>query len=64
MLNDIGGVYCENVDVAFLNDGSIGIPQEDPKTPTGVRDYAVDGDLAKKVWKLAEEMTGIKFDAK
>ncbi|HEY5749275.1 MAG TPA: SDR family NAD(P)-dependent oxidoreductase [Chryseolinea sp.] len=63
VLDDIGGVYCENVDVTFLNKGDVSPQQEDPKTPTGVRDYAVDEAAAKKLWKLAEKMTGISFNA-
>ncbi|HEY9048132.1 MAG TPA: SDR family NAD(P)-dependent oxidoreductase [Ohtaekwangia sp.] len=62
-LDQIGGVYCENVNVAFLNKGDISPQQEDPKTPTGVRDYAVDEVSAKTLWKLAEKMTGIRFNA-
>ncbi|MGC3945824.1 MAG: SDR family NAD(P)-dependent oxidoreductase [Chryseolinea sp.] len=64
MLDGIGGVYCENVDVAFLNKGDVSLQQEHPSIPTGVRDYAVDETSAKKLWKMAEEMTGIVFDAK
>ncbi len=61
-LNEIGGVYCENVDVTFLNKGDVSPMQEDPKTPTGVRDYAVDENSARKLWTLAEQMTGVHFN--
>lgn len=64
MLNDIGGVYCENVDIAFLNKGDVSVQQEHPSTPTGVRDYAVDEISAKELWALAEKMTGLVFDAR
>lgn len=63
VLNSIGGVYCENVDVAFLNEGQVSHQQEHPSTPTGVRDYAVDKVSAQKLWKLAEKMSGVVFDA-
>jgi len=54
LLNDIGGVYCENTDIAALssNDAIIG----------GIKSYSLDQKNAKRLWKLSEEMTGIKFD--
>ncbi|MEJ1239201.1 SDR family NAD(P)-dependent oxidoreductase [Chryseolinea sp. T2] len=64
MLDNIGGVYCENVDVTFLNRGDVSLQQDHPSIPTGVRDYAVDEKSAKKLWKLAEKMTGIEFEVK
>lgn len=53
-LNNIGGVYCENADIAALssNDAIIG----------GIKPYSLDEKNAKRLWKLSEEMTGIKFD--
>lgn len=54
LLNDIGGVYCENTDIAALssNDAIIG----------GIKSYSLDEKNAKRLWKLSEQMTGIKFD--
>lgn len=54
LLNDIGGVYCENTDIATLssNDAIIG----------GIKSYSLDEKNAKRLWKLSEKMTGIKFD--
>lgn len=54
LLNDIGGVYCENTDIATLssNEAIIG----------GIKPYSLDEKNAKRLWKLSEEMTGIKFD--
>lgn len=63
VLNDIGGVYCENVDVAFLNTSDAIQHHDDPQTPTGVLEYAVNADSAKKLWRLAEKMSGIIFNA-
>lgn len=53
-LNDIGGVYCENADIATLssNEAIIG----------GIKEYSLDEKNAKRLWKLSEEMTGIKFN--
>lgn len=53
LLNHIGGVYCEDADIAKI---------ASDKMPTGgVKPYSVDETNAKKLWKLTEEMTGIDF---
>jgi NAD(P)-dependent dehydrogenase (short-subunit alcohol dehydrogenase family) len=54
LLDNIGGVYCENADIATLssNEAIIG----------GIKAYSLDEKNAKRLWKLSEEMTGIKFD--
>ncbi len=54
LLNDLGGVYCENVDVALLS--------SDVSIIGGVKAYSLDENNAKKIWKLSEEMTGITFE--
>ncbi|MBN9338122.1 MAG: SDR family NAD(P)-dependent oxidoreductase [Chryseobacterium sp.] len=54
LFNDLGGVYCENVDVAELN--------SDVKIIGGIKPYSLDETNAKRLWKLSEEMTGIQFD--
>lgn len=53
MLDDIGGVYCEDVDIAEL--------ALDPIVSAGVKTYSLDEKKAKRLWKLSEEMIGIKF---
>jgi NAD(P)-dependent dehydrogenase (short-subunit alcohol dehydrogenase family) len=53
-LADIGGVYCEDCDVAPVRSG------EDEHTD-GVRDWAVDPDLAKDLWRLSEESEDLAF---
>ena len=56
LLNDIGGVYCEDADVARLADPSgVGVP--------GVQGYSLNEDNAKRLWTLSEELTGITFNA-
>lgn len=53
-LNNIGGVYCENADIASLNSNE--------KIIGGVAPYSLDEKNAKRLWKLSQEMTGIHFD--
>ncbi|WP_276371698.1 SDR family NAD(P)-dependent oxidoreductase [Chryseolinea sp. H1M3-3] len=60
MLNDIGGVYCEDADVAELDLG-IEHRYDDPSSSRGVQPYSLDETNAKRLWKLSEEMTGITF---
>jgi NAD(P)-dependent dehydrogenase (short-subunit alcohol dehydrogenase family) len=54
LLNDIGGVYCEDADVAVLAD--------DNAMSIGVKRYSLDETNAKRLWKLSEKMTGITFN--
>jgi len=61
MLNNIGGVYCEDADVAELDLGSIEHKYDDPSTLRGVQPYSLDETNAKRLWPLSEEMTGITF---
>jgi NAD(P)-dependent dehydrogenase (short-subunit alcohol dehydrogenase family) len=60
-LADLGGVYCENADVAELDEGNIDHHYDDPLTLRGVKPYAVDAENAKRLWTLSEEMTGVRF---
>jgi NAD(P)-dependent dehydrogenase (short-subunit alcohol dehydrogenase family) len=53
LLNNIGGVYCEDGEVAELT--------ADTSMPTGVNPYSLDKANAKRLWALSEEMTGITF---
>jgi len=61
-LNGIGGVYCENADVAELDEGNINHNYSDPASLRGVKPYSVDALDAQKLWALSEEMTGIQFN--
>lgn len=49
LLAGLGGVYCENCDVAAVtpNDGS---------SRFGVNEWAIDKDAAEKLWAISEEM--------
>jgi NAD(P)-dependent dehydrogenase (short-subunit alcohol dehydrogenase family) len=60
-LNGIGGVYCEDADVAQLDEGDIEHNYDDPTSLKGVKLYSVDAENAKKMWTLSEEMTGVSF---
>lgn len=52
-LDGMGGVYCEDCDIAPLaasdSDG------------LGVRPYAIDSDLADRLWLLSERLTGVRL---
>lgn len=62
MLNNIGGVYCEDADISELDRGQIEHRYDDPSTLRGVQPYSVDQTNAKRLWDLSERMTGITFD--
>lgn len=53
-LDGKGGVYCEDVDISKV------VSPDSPMGP-GVVQWAIDPELAEKLWKLSEEMTGVKF---
>lgn len=59
MLNDIGGVYCEDGDVAELDLGNFG--KDNGLGIRGVQPYSLDEVNAKRLWDLTEQMTGIEF---
>ena len=54
LLNNLGGVYCEDADVATLALG--------PEMSAGVKPYSVDAAAAQRLWQLTEELIGISFD--
>ena len=60
-LNGIGGVYCENADVAELDEGHIEHNYNDPSSLRGVKPYSVDAENARRLWKLTEELTRVPF---
>lgn len=62
-LNGLGGVYCEDSDIAQLDMGDIQHNYNDPSTLRGVQPYSVDASNAKRLWRSSEEMTGLTFDA-
>ena len=60
-LEGIGGVYCEDSDIAALDLGDIAHDYSDPSTLRGVKPYSVDAENAQRLWRLSEEMTGVLF---
>ncbi|MBV8927181.1 MAG: SDR family NAD(P)-dependent oxidoreductase [Bradyrhizobium sp.] len=55
-LEGLGGVYCEDCDIAPLDSGA------EPSF-VGVRSYAVDPEQAARLWRLSAELTGIDAGA-
>lgn len=59
LLNHIGGVYCEDCDIAELDLGNFG--QDSGLGTKGVQPYSLDKSNAKRLWDVTEKMTGITF---
>jgi NAD(P)-dependent dehydrogenase (short-subunit alcohol dehydrogenase family) len=61
LLNDAGGVYCEDCDVAVL------MPDDDVAAAgsgtlsSGVRRWATDRIAARRLWALSEQLTGVSL---
>lgn len=53
-LSGMGGVYCEDVDIAQA------VAADNPD-PRGVRPWAMDPDAAERLWELSEAWTGVSF---
>ena len=53
LLAHIGGVYCEDADVAQL--------ASDSGPSSGVKHYSLEESNAKRLWRWSEETTGITF---
>jgi NAD(P)-dependent dehydrogenase (short-subunit alcohol dehydrogenase family) len=60
LLEGIGGVYCEDGDIAELDLGNYGA--DNGLGTRGVQSYSLDEYNAKRLWTLTEEMTGIEFE--
>jgi NAD(P)-dependent dehydrogenase (short-subunit alcohol dehydrogenase family) len=56
-LDGMGGVYCEDVDIAEA------VPA-DFQGASGVRPWAMDPELAERLWRKSEEWTGVGFGAR
>lgn len=53
LLDQLGGVYCEDVEVAEL--------ATDASPMRGVQPYSLDEPNARRLWKLTENWTGVSF---
>lgn len=54
LLENVGGVFCEDSDIANLHLGQ--------SVSAGVKPYSLDENNAKRLWKLSEELSGISFN--
>lgn len=57
MLDGIGGVYCEDVDVAKIE--RVNSQLDNGLETRGIKMYSLDESNAKRLWALGEELTGI-----
>ena len=55
-LNGMGGVYCEDCDIARA------LPTDDSKELHGVRPRATDPVAAGRLWQLSEQLTAVAID--
>ncbi len=64
LLADVGGVYCEDVEVAELDRTQVVDSREGIDTAVfrGVMPYALDEQAAKRLWTMSEELSGVKFE--
>lgn len=60
-LEGSGGVYCEDNDIAPLSEGDSGQTalQADAMKRGGVKPYAIDPALARRLWNLSERLVGL-----
>jgi NAD(P)-dependent dehydrogenase (short-subunit alcohol dehydrogenase family) len=61
LLNNMGGAYCEDCDIAELLSEDPDVQTNAKLHQSGVQPYSLDESNAKKLWILSEEMTGIAF---
>jgi len=61
LLNNIGGVYCEDADIAELLSEDPTVQSNAKLHHSGVLAYSLDQSSAKRLWSLTREMTGIEF---
>lgn len=53
-LEGMGGVYCADCNIAPL-------VADDSAQPNGVHRWAIDPDLAERLWELSEQLSGFKW---
>jgi NAD(P)-dependent dehydrogenase (short-subunit alcohol dehydrogenase family) len=56
-LDGMGGVYCEDCEVAGIADGT------ETRLEGGVRAFARDPEIARRLWTLSEQLTRVSFPA-
>lgn len=57
LLEGRGGVYCADCDISPL------VPDDDETTQEGVRSWAIDPSVARKLWTLTENLTQLQWPA-
>ena len=57
MLTDLGGVYCEDVDIAGE------VHEKSNASHAGVCRYSLDATNAERLWKWSEQILGLSFSA-
>jgi NAD(P)-dependent dehydrogenase (short-subunit alcohol dehydrogenase family) len=60
-LDGLGGVYCEDCDIARLVASDEAVAPGSASADVGVRSWAVDPGMADRLWILSEAQTGIRF---
>ncbi|MGA0557378.1 SDR family NAD(P)-dependent oxidoreductase [Larkinella sp. VNQ87] len=60
-LDHLGGVYCEDCDIAELLSDDPAVRTKAKLHQCGVQPYSLDETSAKRLWTLTEEMTGLRF---
>jgi len=61
-LEGVGGLYCEDTDVAILHESGDGVTElTSMDLPKGVMPYALNKESAEKLWRLSEELIGLEF---
>lgn len=59
-LDGLGGVYCENCDVApIMTERLSATTMTDGSRLTGVRPYAIDPVSAERLWTISEQLVGL-----
>lgn len=61
LLNDVGGVYCEDCDIAALMPDDEATVAGSGSLSSGVRRWATDLAAARRLWSLSEKLTGVSL---
>jgi len=61
LLDGLGGVYCEDCDIAALAPDTDATHAGSGAMASGVRPWAVDPAAAKQLWALSETLTGVRI---
>lgn len=60
-LDGLGGVYCEDCDIAELAPDTEATAAGQANLSSGVRPWAVDPGAAERLWTLSERLTGVSM---